>query len=662
MRTQGLAVVGMIGLSLAAPLGCTNPSKSEPEDITDVGNARNAASGVAKRVNESEGLVTEGALNADSKGLAPAAAATTQDYGSLGGKAGPGSAPGYGNGASGLSRDSYDSKPRKGVHEKGLRSVPPTVAKQELVKTPAAPPSPAPVAPPSPAPVAPKPAAVEDAPIDPNGRFATTYRPGGGHLAAFESAMTAGLIPQTEQELVSDIGSRYLPDIPLPAKGALSFQADFERTKLAPTGGPVHLRFSIRSSEVAAKDRPPLSVVVVLDVSGSMRGELISSARNAASQLLGKLEDSDEFGLVTFSTDANTLVPLAKIGSSREKIQTTISQIVEGGGTNISGGLSAGYSELAKTRNADAVRVAMLLSDGRANNGITARSKLSQLALNAFQEGIQTSAFGLGTDYDGPLMSQLAGDGAGGYYFLKDGSQIESALATELSKRLDPVATALEVRVRLKPEVEVLKVYGSRKLSEEETARVRAIEVATDLQEEKRTKIKANRQEDMEGGMRFFIPAFARADAHSMLLKLRLPEGINSRDVATIEVKYKDRLSKKNVLEEIPLKLDYADSDLASAKSIDPAVLRSVQGFLAGETLMQAAQLMAKNDKQAAIDLLGQREGLLQHAAVTLGEPLFVQDSRRLSRLREHASAKSSLSDPLVLAMMMETAGSVHLH
>ena len=655
MRTQGLTVVGMIGLSLAAPLGCANPSKSEPEDnITDI---RNASSGVAQ---EKEELVVEGALPPSKDGLAPAAAA--QDYGSLGGKAGPGSAPGYGNGASGLSRESNKSRPRReAVHEKGQSGVPPTVAKQELTQNRTSPPSPAPVAPP-PAPVAPKPAAVEDAPIDPNGRFATTYRPGGGHLAAFESAMTAGLIPQTEQELVSDIGSRYLPDIPLPTKGALSFQADFERTKLAPTGGPVHLRFSIRSSEVAAKDRPPLSVVVVLDVSGSMRGELISSARNAASQLLGRLEDSDEFGLVTFSTDANTLVPLGRIGSSREKIQTTISQIVEGGGTNISGGLSAGYSELAKTRNTDAVRVAMLLSDGRANNGITARSKLSQLALNAFQEGIQTSAFGLGTDYDGPLMSQLAGDGAGGYYFLKDGSQIESALATELSKRLDPVATALEVRVRLKPEVEVLKVYGSRKLSEEETARVRAIEVATDLQEEKRTKIKANRQEDLEGGMRFFIPAFARADAHSMLLKLRLPEGINSRDVATIEVKYKDRLSKKNVLEEIPLKLDYADSDLASAKSIDPAVLRSVQGFLAGETLMQAAQLMAKNDKQAAIDLLGQREGLLQHAAVTLGEPLFVQDSRRLSRLREHASAKSSLSDPLVLAMMMETAGSVHLH
>jgi Ca-activated chloride channel family protein len=512
---------------------------------------------------------------------------------------------------------------------------------------------------PVPTPRAPAP---EETAIDPNGRFATTYRPGGGHLSAFESAVTAGLIPASETELVSDVGSRYLPEIAPPESGALAFQADFEREKLAPTGGPVHLRFSLRSTEQAAKDRPPLSVVVVLDVSGSMRGQLISSARAAATELVGKLADTDEFGLVTFSSEASLLIPIGRIGSNRQAILEKIGAIKEGGGTNISGGLQGGYGELAKSKNKDAVRVAMLLSDGRANAGITARAKLSQLALNAFQDGIQTSAFGLGTDYDGPLMSQIAGDGAGGYYFLKDPGQIAGALTTELGKRLDPVATALEIRVRLKPGVEALKVYGSRRLSKEEADRVRATEVAQDLQTEKRDKIKANRQEDAEGGMRFFIPAFARADAHSLLFKLRLPEGVGEKDVAIVEVKYKDRLTKKNVLEEIPLKIAYADSDLASAKSTNPAVQRTVQGFLAGESLMQASALMAERRTQEAIDLLGQREGLLQHAAAVLGEPLFVQDSRRLARLREHAGAKTAMSDPLVLAMLMETAGSVHLH
>ena len=66
------------------------------------------------------------------------------------------------------------------------------------------------------------------------------------------------------------------------------------------------------------------------------------------------------------------------------------------------------------------MRVVLLLSDGRANSGITSSDRLSRLALDAFQSGVQTSSFGLGADYDGELMSSIANDGAGGYYYLRD--------------------------------------------------------------------------------------------------------------------------------------------------------------------------------------------------------------------------------------------------
>jgi Ca-activated chloride channel family protein len=499
--------------------------------------------------------------------------------------------------------------------------------------------------------------------IDPNGRFVTTYRPGGGHLAAFDSAITAGLLPAAEREVVSDVGARYFTAMDPPADGALRFRSDFERAKAAPGGGPIHVRLALRSTDVAAKERPHLSIALVLDVSGSMRGQLIQSARTAASALVDKLDAGDDFSLVTFSTDAKVLLPIARIGKDREAVKKTISEIHEGGGTNIGEGLRLGYEQVKdKKVPSDAVRVVMLLSDGRANDGITDRRQLSKLALDAFQDGIQTSSFGLGTDYDGPLMSQIANDGAGGYYYLKDGAQIAPALGTELDKRLDPVATALEIRVRLKPGVELLNVYGSRRLTESESQRVRTIEVAEDKQEEKRHGIKANRQNDVEGGMRFFIPAFARNDSHSILLKLRVPEGVGEKDVAMVELKYKDRILKKNVADEIPVKLEYANSDVESARTIDPQVARTVQGFLAGESLMKAAQLVAQGQASQAVDLLGEREGLLHYAAAELGEPLFVEDAKRLARLRIHAGGKSQVKDPLVLAMMMETAGNVHLH
>ena len=81
-------------------------------------------------------------------------------------------------------------------------------------------------------------------------------------------------------------------------------------------------------------------------------------------------------------------------------------------------------------------------------------------------------------------MSRIADRGAGGYYYLADSSQIAPALAREIDARLQPVATAVELRVRLRPDVSATRVFGSRELSAAEAAAVRAQEVTIDQQRE----------------------------------------------------------------------------------------------------------------------------------------------------------------------------------
>src|SRR5262249_35551825 len=184
--------------------------------------------------------------------------------------------------------------------------------------------------------------------------------------------------------------------------------------KIAPSGGPVHIRVALRSTADKPAERPHLSVHLVLDVSGSMAGESITRAREAARALVDKLAPTDDFSFVTFSNEAELKVADGPVGARRDSIKKTIGEVKEGGGTNISAGLNLGYAQAsAKTIPADAVRVVLLLSDGHANGGIIEPNKLSKLALDAFQNGIQTSSFGLGSDYDGALMSAIAEDGAG---------------------------------------------------------------------------------------------------------------------------------------------------------------------------------------------------------------------------------------------------------
>ena len=89
---------------------------------------------------------------------------------------------------------------------------------------------------------------------------------------------------------------------------------------------------------------------------------------------------------------------------------------------------------------------------------------------------------------------------------------------------------------------------------------------------------------------------------------------------------------------------------------MDPSVARTVQGFAAGEALTAAATRMAA-DRAGAIALLAEREAILRQAADTLDEPLFLKDADRLARLRGHASGPGGLTQPVLLSMVLETAG-----
>ena len=492
--------------------------------------------------------------------------------------------------------------------------------------------------------------------LNPNARYATTYRPGGAAMAAFDEAISRGQIPSSYQDLVGDFGARYAPALALPAEGALAVSVDTERGAVGPGGGPMNLVVALASSGVMPS-RAPLSIHIVLDVSGSMAGRAIEDAKHAAEAAVQKLEPTDDFSMVTFSNDAQLLVADGPIGPRRAQVLARIHDVQANGGTCISSGLDLGYAEARAHGVADdAVRVVMLLSDGHANAGDTDPGRLGNRAARAFQDGIQTSAFGLGQDFDAALMSRIADQGAGGYYYLADSSQIEPVLAREIDARLRPVATAVEVRVRLRPDVSATRVFGSRELTAAEAGAVRAQEVAVD-RHEVRHGIASDREFDAAGGMRFFIPAFARADRHATMITLDLPPGAGERSIASVEVRYKDRLLQKNVTRELPVRVRWAESDAASAATENASLQRLAQAFAAGETILEAADHVDSGDRAGARALLDERAGVLRSAATALAEPRLAEDASRLERLANAVGGDRPMADALPLVVMLRGSG-----
>jgi Ca-activated chloride channel family protein len=475
--------------------------------------------------------------------------------------------------------------------------------------------------------------------------------------------MSRGGIPAGARELVGDLGSRYSPEIQVPARQALSARVDLERAALPPSGGQTHLRIALRSRGGAPAERPPMSVHVVLDVSGSMQGDPIAQAKQAVVALVGRLEARDRFSLTTFSSAAQVLVGDGPVGPRRRTILDRVTSIEAQGGTNISAGLDLGYGESrGGPSSPEWVRIVMLLSDGRPNAGVVGAEGLGGRAALAFQDGIQTSAFGIGSEFDPAIMSAVAESGAGGYYYLRDGSSIAAALGAELDSRLQPVAQAVEVRVRLRPDIRLVQTYGSRRLGEGEAAAVRAQETAVDRQAARRDRIAEDRQEDLQGGMRFFIPGFSPDDRHVILLGIEVPGGIGERPVATVELRYKDRVARRNVIDETPVRVRFASSDAESVATLDASVARTVQGFDAGEALLSAARQIDLGDRASAVAVLAERAELLRQAAGSLGEPRFRQDAGRIDRFRSLIGGGGELSQPLVLALLLQTSGKGLLH
>src|SRR5262245_26070944 len=71
--------------------------------------------------------------------------------------------------------------------------------------------------------------------------------------------------------------------------------------------------------------RPPSTLQVVLDRSGSMSGERLDAAKDALESLIARLDPTDNFGLVIFDDEVAVTVParpLADKQAAREAIRS----------------------------------------------------------------------------------------------------------------------------------------------------------------------------------------------------------------------------------------------------------------------------------------------------------------------------------------------------
>jgi len=160
------------------------------------------------------------------------------------------------------------------------------------------------------------------------------------------------------------------------------------------------------------KPRQSVSMIVVLDKSGSMAGDKIRYAREATKAPVAMLKDTDHFGVLTFNFNATWALRMQAV-ENRSAILSTIDEIGVGGETNLYPAMKEAFAELQKAT--DEIKHVIILSDGR-----TLTDDFEGMTKQMAAARITVSTVSVGQEADQDLMTKIASWGKGKTYYAED--------------------------------------------------------------------------------------------------------------------------------------------------------------------------------------------------------------------------------------------------
>jgi Ca-activated chloride channel homolog len=223
------------------------------------------------------------------------------------------------------------------------------------------------------------------------------------------------------------------------------------------------LQLGLNSTLVADPSmRPPLNLVIAVDVSGSMNvNGKIEFVRAGLEQLVDGLRDIDKLAIITYSDRATLVQPLTEVSLRRAELRALVRGLVATGATALHDGLKAAYEEAFRGRDSGRQNRVLLLSDGQPTIGITSTPEILNMSRGYNSEGMGLTTIGVGSDFNPELMRQLAQQADGNFYFLENAGAVKEVFGQELSYFTVPVAFDLKLSLEAGAQYNFGRAYGS---------------------------------------------------------------------------------------------------------------------------------------------------------------------------------------------------------
>jgi Ca-activated chloride channel family protein len=188
--------------------------------------------------------------------------------------------------------------------------------------------------------------------------------------------------------------------------------------------------------EVVKKD-----VILVVDNSGSMEGDKLSQAKEAALFVIDHLNEGDRFNIISFSTGVRSFARnLAPAGDAGD-YESYIASMEALGGTNISQALLDAVAQADDARPTTVI----FLTDGLATEGIIETPLIVDAVRQQTPENVRIFAFGVGDDVDTLLLDSITEGHGGATTYVRPGQQIDEAVSAFYAKVSTPVLADISI-------------------------------------------------------------------------------------------------------------------------------------------------------------------------------------------------------------------------
>jgi Ca-activated chloride channel family protein len=266
--------------------------------------------------------------------------------------------------------------------------------------------------------------------------------------------LNGGLLPPQGAVRVEELINYFSYDYPGPGDSQRPFEATTEVAATPWNPDTYLLHIGIKGFEVPRAERPPASLVFLVDVSGSMSPpDKLPLLVNALRLLTKELTAEDRVSIAVYAGAAGAALEPTP-GDETRKIAAALDQLSAGGRTAGAAGIRLAYDLAEEAFIEGGINRVILATDGDFNVGVANVEALKDLIERKRATGITLTTLGFGTgNYNEALMEQIADVGNGNYAYIDSLKEARKVLVTELSSTLHTIAKDVKVQIEFNPAV-----------------------------------------------------------------------------------------------------------------------------------------------------------------------------------------------------------------